>query len=541
MSRPNRRSSVRTSSRPTAGGRRRRARKPGVWALVGVIVLAAAVVGTISLFSNAGHKGTGGPSAVVSGRIDLKGNTFYEGVFVDGIPLGGLTREQAKAKVEAAQKEFAGKTGVTVVKDSQRVLYRIADLPYTFDTDAVLDEAWAQGRSGADAERLAFIRALPGKPVKLATKVNVDATSLEEKIREMAEPYTVAPVDAAFVGYDATKPDGQRLTFSPDVPGSRVDADALWAAVKKEFDDNSFGAVEMQATPVDAKIKLADLQGNMQLIGECDTYLSNHKTERYTNIRLASEAISGKVLAPQEVFSFNDTTGERTANKGYMDAPIDNQGVQDVGIGGGVCQVSGTLFNAAMRAGLVMVERHHHSIPSAYLKKGKDATVDYGKYDLKLQNGYDKPIVIIMHYGTGDGKDKYTLYAEIYGPPMPEGVKGYDLAAQITKTLPAKDGFRTVSSKIFVTGQQQVIDAHDGYEVKVYIKTIMKDGTEKTADKPLYTDTYDPDCKVIVYYYQDAKPTGLPTATPSPTPEATPAPTQKPEPTPSPAPEETPA
>ena len=535
MYRPARGRSIRVSGRQSAERKPRRPARRGAGALV-LALACVAVAGTVLTILLTQPQKPQGSDATLGNKVIISDKTIYEGVFVEDLPLGGLTREQAKEKILAYQEEFAKTRGVAVTKDAMKVSFTITELPHTFDTEATVAEAWAQGRTGTEAECRAAIAALMTEPVKLKLNVTVDTAPLEAKIREMAEPYEVTPMDAKFVSYDATRPEGQRLTFTSDIQGSRVDDDALWAAVKKEFDDRTFGTVEMTVTPVEARVKLADLQGNMQLIGECDTYLRNHTKERYTNIKLASEAIHGMILAPGQVFSFNDTVGERTPARGYKDAPVDNQGVEDVGIGGGICQVSGTLFNACMRANLEIVERHHHSIPSAYLKKGRDATVDWGKYDLKIKNSYDKPVLLILHFGTGEGNDQYNLYAEIFGQPYPQGVKEYDLETKIKKTIPPKDGYRTVKSKNAEPGSQTVIDAHPGYVIEVYKKTVMADGTVKLSDEPLYTDTYAADCKVIVFYYEDDKPTGLPTASPSPTPKpsptpeapATPAPTDAP-------------
>jgi vancomycin resistance protein YoaR len=509
-------------------------------AVVGVLVLVVAVGAGIIYKANQDHNALG-PTASVNGTgtagatssNTMKGNKFAKGVVIDDIDLGGLTRDEAKKEIEAKQLTYVQSTGVTVTKDSQSWLFKISDATYTFDTDAVIEEAWTQSSTNS--------------AVKLTTTVTVDPSSLETKVRELAKPYTVAAVDATFVKYDQTKPEGQRLVFNADTPGSQVDPDALWASVKKAFDDRTFGSVAMQVVAVPAAITQASLQTNMQLIGEYQSTIKNHSKERLANITLAGGAITGKFILPGETFSMNDTTGARTAAKGYKVAPIDVNGISDDGLGGGVCQVSGTLYNAAMKAGLTAVERNHHSIPSAYLPKGRDATVDYGSKDLKLKNTGSKPVLMVIYYTVSSGK--YYEHAEIYGAALPNGVK-YDLVTKLVQTIPAiTDKVRYQKNSAVDPGKTKTIPAHKGYVVNVYLETTAKDGTK--TQKLLYTDRYNADCVVIAYNKNDEKPTPTPSETiapsdspipsePTPTPEptakptvepTTPAPTASPEPT----------
>ena len=113
---------------------------------------------------------------------------------------------------------------------------------------------------------------------------------------------------------------------------------------------------------------------------------------RIVNITLAAEAVNGLIVQPGEVFSFNEATGKRTRSKGYVDAPAYAEGRVILDIGGGICQVSTTLFNAALLAGLEPVERHNHMFTVSYAAPGRDASVSYGSQDLRLRNPYSIPV-----------------------------------------------------------------------------------------------------------------------------------------------------
>ncbi|MGI6361740.1 MAG: VanW family protein [Bacillota bacterium] len=130
------------------------------------------------------------------------------------------------------------------------------------------------------------------------------------------------------------------------------------------------------------------------LLGSYTTYFDAGLINRTTNIRLAAQAINNKVVKPGATFSFNSTVGPRTPAKGYKKAIIFQNGKQVQGYGGGVCQVSTTLFNAARSAKLTIVERHSHSLPVSYATPGNDASVYYGVTDFRFRNNTKNDILI---------------------------------------------------------------------------------------------------------------------------------------------------
>ncbi|MCH5188174.1 MAG: VanW family protein [Oscillospiraceae bacterium] len=131
-------------------------------------------------------------------------------------------------------------------------------------------------------------------------------------------------------------------------------------------------------------------------IGEANTPLLDDSTSRVENINIACGAINGTVLEPGGSFSFNTAVGRRTEDRGYSDAPVLVDGHKEKGCGGGVCQVSSTLYMAALNAGLSITERHAHSEGVAYAPRGKDATVVYGEKDLCFTNSLTEPVTLYV-------------------------------------------------------------------------------------------------------------------------------------------------
>jgi len=149
---------------------------------------------------------------------------------------------------------------------------------------------------------------------------------------------------------------------------------------------------------VDSEI-LANIR--TRAIGHYVTYFNSRNKQRSQNIRLATEAINNHVVFPGETFSFNETVGMRTKEKGYLPAPIIVRGELSEGIGGGICQVSSTLFNAVDRSGLQIVKRYSHSKRVPYVPPGRDATVSWYGPDFSFKNIYNQPVLIRAHVYPG--------------------------------------------------------------------------------------------------------------------------------------------
>lgn len=136
-------------------------------------------------------------------------------------------------------------------------------------------------------------------------------------------------------------------------------------------------------------------------IARYETKYNTSQKDRTTNVTLAASFINGVVLQPGDIFSFNETVGDRTKARGFKDAVVYNNGSKETGIGGGICQVSSTLFNAALLANLEIVERHNHSLKVGYTPNGRDATVFYGNQDFRFRNNSDYPVQISIYCAKG--------------------------------------------------------------------------------------------------------------------------------------------
>lgn len=191
--------------------------------------------------------------------------------------------------------------------------------------------------------------------------------------------------------------------------GKKVDVNATKDIVMSAKEGEK---VKVKVIEEKQQITAETLKKNIVEIGDCTTEILDQEAGRVKNIQLSIKNIDNKKLKPGEVFSFNNSVGERTSEKGYKVAPIITPGptgyIRGKEIGGGVCQVSTTIYGAVTKAGLEVLERHEHTKDIHYAPKGSDATVSYPHTDFKFKNSKNKPISINIRIS------KNTLVCKIF-------------------------------------------------------------------------------------------------------------------------------
>lgn len=203
---------------------------------------------------------------------------------------------------------------------------------------------------------------------------------------------------------------------------------------------------------------------------------------RSTNLAIAANKINGRVLMPGELFSFNAVVGKRTIEEGYKDAKIYADGGVVDGLAGGICQISSTLYNAALLANLEIVERRNHSYPASYIQVGRDATVVYGVKDLQFKNSRSYPIKI--EGSVKNGVAEFTIYGI-------EESEEYEIKILPVTTGTIPHGTEYIQDASLAPGQQVVAQSgHLGYRVTTYIEKRLNG--ELVSKEILSNDTYSP-------------------------------------------------
>lgn len=193
---------------------------------------------------------------------------------------------------------------------------------------------------------------------------------------------------------------GKQVIFKYEVAPMTLDKDGLAELVQEAW---STAAAMIDMPTMSDKKSVADdeLEKIKEPMATFSTKFPTYKVTRCQNIELAAKTIDGTVLMPGESFSFNEFLGPRTTAKGYKVAGVFANGRHDVGVGGGICQVSTTLYNALALAGLKITQRSNHSMAVTYVPVGRDAAVSYPSLDLKFTNNFDFPIAVDSVYSKG--------------------------------------------------------------------------------------------------------------------------------------------
>ncbi len=245
----------------------------------------------------------------------------------------------------------------------------------------------------------------PGAPLALPVPFDIDVERAARMLMRLKDEFDRPAVDARL--------DLEHRRVVPSSQGRILDVDATLQRIQSALQQGEHEAelaFEL-VSPRRTTEQLADVRFDHVLsYFETNYDVSMRAEARTFNLRLAASKLDGTVLLPGEVFDFNQTVGARDEANGYKVAPVIAQGELVDGIGGGTCQVSGTLHGAAFFAGLEVVERYPHTRPSSYIKLGLDATVVYPTINFGFRNPYDFPVV--LHETVKDG----VVRAEILGP-----------------------------------------------------------------------------------------------------------------------------
>jgi vancomycin resistance protein YoaR len=235
------------------------------------------------------------------------------------------------------------------------------------------------------------------------------------------------PRDARFVVMPS-----DRITIAPAQPGLQLDVDAAAKAIL---------AAALSPTDRVARLKVATARPErttrearaMGITGRVAGYTTYYggDANRVHNVQLVAKLVDGATIAPGATFSFNDATGERSADKGFVEAPVIINGELQTGLGGGVCQVSTTVFNAAFEAGLPIVSRTNHALYISHYPQGRDATVNYPDIDLKFTNDTGHWLLVRTFVGSS------ALTVKLYGTPQGRRVEAE--TAPLEETGPATE------------------------------------------------------------------------------------------------------
>lgn len=274
-------------------------------------------------------------------------DTIYRGISVNDVDVSNLTKEEALQKVMKEDKNKNKK--LKLVYGEYEFEYAYSDLGYEPNYKEGVEEAYKYGRDGSPGERFLKITKLNSEPLNIEIGKSFKETHIDEIIAQLNNVISTPPIDATFSVVDG------EVIISQEQDGVGVNnRETKELIMKSVYTDKPIKVpVNKRPAPVTAK-SFDALKGE---IGKFSTNFSLSVPNRKKNIQLAASIIDGTVINPGQQISFNKLIGEISETTGFLPATVINEGEYDTGVGGGICQVSTTLFNAAVRADLKIDER----------------------------------------------------------------------------------------------------------------------------------------------------------------------------------------
>lgn len=323
-------------------------------------------------------------------------------VTLNGQSIADMTDDEITNYLDLHEKEAEDRK-LRLAADGVDVTLDLDELGAKLDRSYIDDKLHLVGRRGLPWQRVADVvtTLTQGKDVPLA--IAVDDEKLDKALADVHDKYDKDPQNA----YAYVKDDQKTVAIEDAKDRIVINTDKLKNAVTAELHT---GRTDTLDVPVDSRegadIKADDLKDIDTVLSYYTTHFDDTNPDRNVNIRLAQKRLNHAVVMAQKDFSFNKYVGTRTPDKGYKQAPSYFENKLEQSTGGGVCQVSTTLFNAALRAGLFIASREPHFAPAAYVPVGMDATVADDGLDFAFTNPFQHPVCVY----TVAGQNTVTTY-----------------------------------------------------------------------------------------------------------------------------------
>lgn len=480
--------------------------------------------------------------------LNVNNTRILSGIYIDTVNVSGLTKEEAKEALSNALNNNLALT-IRIYNGDYETSFLPEQIEAKFDIDAAIDAAYRIGRDGSFIQNNYTILFTLLEPVSIQPTLqyneealNSIASSIAEKLPDkVIEPsYYVEDSNLIITkGHSGNVVDTESLKqqMITSIQNTRetkkeieipvnyvecqaIDLDAIYQEVKKAPQDAYYTSDPFVVYPhvngVDFAISLEEAKKLLEedkeeytiplqsippavttnqigteafpdLLSSFKTYYYESNVNRTTNLKLSASKINGTVLLPGEVFSYNQVVGKRTIEAGYKDAAIYSGGKVVDGLGGGICQISSTLYDAVVLANLEIVERSNHGFVTSYLDAGWDATVVYGAIDFKFKNSRKYPIKIVASVSNGVAE------FQIFGKKE-EVEYEVDIETKVIASIPFK--VRYVNDSTLAAGKTKVLQGgSNGCKVEAY--KVLKQNGQEVSRTLLSRDTYNAMEKII--------------------------------------------
>ncbi len=395
-------------------------------------------------------------------------DTIAEGIYIGSVYVGGMTAEEAQEAIRSYVEEISQET-ITLVAEDNLLEATLADLGISEDVEATIEEALAYGKTGNLVKRYKAQKDLENEDKVLPLTFVADEEVMTAYLEEHVESLNQEAID-----YSLTRENGQFVIIEGQ-NGLEVNVEESVEAIAAYFADGWQGETSIDlivevTEPLGTEEQLSKVQ---DVLGTYTTNYSSSASGRKTNVARGAALINGTVLYPGETFSVYEAVNPFSAENGYALAGSYENGTTVETYGGGICQVSSTLYNAVIRAELDIVERYGHSMLVSYVDPSADAAIAGTYKDLKFTNNTDSPIYI---EGATDGTN---IRFTIYGEETRASNRSISFVSETTSTTEATVEFTTTSDAIGTITKVQ--SSHTGKTARLW-KIVTVDGVEESRE-----------------------------------------------------------
>ncbi|MCM1245001.1 MAG: VanW family protein [Roseburia sp.] len=402
------------------------------------------------------------------GQIKPDEGKICDGIKVDQIDIGGMTKEEAAQAVDSHIAKLGART-VQVDVNGKQAAATVSELGYTYAAGDYLEQAVNVGKNGNIIENYKEIRQAAQGKIHYSVSVSLNEEVLREFVNKNCGKLCTRAKNAT------VKMENGEFVYSDSREGVSIDEEATVRMIKEAVE----AAADDAAIQITANVNVEQPAVSRETAAKCKDKVGTFSTtynagnvNRTKNLANAARLISGSVVYPGETFSVHDTISPLTEENGYYEAASYNNGKVEDSLGGGVCQVSTTLYNAVLRAELEIVERSPHSMVVSYVEPSMDAAIAGDYKDFKFKNNTAVPIYI------QGGTYGSTIYFNIYGEETRSADRKVRYESEVTEEIKPGADKVTYDKTKPETYMKVDQEAHIGYKAKLW-KIVMENGQEE--------------------------------------------------------------
>lgn len=399
--------------------------------------------------------------------------TCLDGVYIENIDVSGMTLAEVKAAIEQKLQSLSDDSITLYAGDEKTYTVKAGDLGLTCTDDELAARAVSIGRTGNIVRRyLADSYLKKNGRIVLPMTIAATESAVKSALERCAEEINSDPIEP-----ELQLTDEETVTAVDKVDGLTVDVDASTTIVSNYIAsewNGGEGGVRLKVDTIPASGDVSRFDGITDVLGLYKTTFDPSNTGRTTNIRRAAELINGTMLQPGEEFNFSTVVGKTTAENGFeLAGSYENGAVVDT-YGGGICQVSTTLYNAVLRSEIEVTERYPHSITVRYVDPSLDAAIADGSKNFRFVNSTDHAIYIYARTGS------QTITFGIFGKETRDPARTIKFESRTVSTTEHTSKIKLDSSKSY--GTITASGGHDGLEAQAW-KLIYQNGTKQSEEQ----------------------------------------------------------